>query len=128
MARIAGVTIPDNKRVVIALTYVHGIGRTQSHKILDLLKVNHDTRLKDLSESEVNAIREEISKNFTVEGDLQRIVTGNIKRLREIKSYRGQRHTSNLPVRGQRTKTNARTKRGKRLAVAGAQPKAATKT
>lgn len=128
MARIAGVNIPDNKRAVIALTYVYGIGRTQSEKILDTLKIDHSIRVKDMSEVELTALREHINKEFTVEGDLQRIVAGNLKRLREIKSYRGVRHGQNLPVRGQRTKTNARTKRGKRLAVAGAQPKAATKT
>lgn len=128
MARIAGVNIPDNKRVVIALTYVYGIGRTQSEKILAQLKIDQSLRVKDMSEAELTAIREYINKEYTVEGDLQRVVAGNMKRLREIKSYRGVRHAQNLPVRGQRTKTNARTKRGKRLAVAGAQPKAATKT
>lgn len=128
MARIAGVNIPDHKRAVIALTYVFGIGRTQSEKILKTLKIDESLRVKDMSETELTAIRDHIKNEYTVEGDLQRIVAGNMKRLREIKSYRGVRHAQNLPVRGQRTKTNARTKRGKRLAVAGAQPKAATKT
>lgn len=128
MARIAGVNVPDNKRAVIALTYIYGIGNTQSRQILKDLKIEESVRVKDMSESELTAIREHINKEYTVEGDLQRIVAGNLKRLREIKSYRGVRHVQNLPVRGQRTKTNARTKRGKRVAVAGAQPKAATKT
>lgn len=128
MARIAGVSIPTDKRVVIALTYVHGIGNTTSKKILDDTNVDPSTRVKDLTEGELTAIRDEISSNYTVEGELQRIVRTNIKRLKEIDSYRGERHKKNLPVRGQRTKTNARTKRGKKVAVAGAQPKAATKT
>ncbi len=128
MARIAGVNIPDNKRAVIALTYIYGIGRTQSEAILSELKLDEKTRVKDMAEAEVNAIRDYLNQNYTVEGDLQRIVVGNLKRLKDIKSYRGVRHAMNLPVRGQRTKTNARTKRGKKVAVSGAQPKAATKT
>jgi len=128
MARIAGVTIPVEKRVVIALTYVHGVGRASSEKILDSLKIDHSVRVKDMTESELNRIRDYISENHLVEGELQRVVTGNIKRLKEIGSYRGIRHKNNLPARGQRTRTNGRTKRGKRVAVGGAQPKAATKT
>jgi small subunit ribosomal protein S13 len=128
MARIAGITIPTDKRVVIALTYVHGIGNTTAKQLLKDTNVDESTRVKDLTEAELTAIREEISKNYTVEGELQRIVRANIKRLKEIGSYRGERHQKNLPVRGQRTKTNARTKRGKKMAVSGAQPKAATKT
>ena len=128
MARIAGVTIPTDKRVVIALTYVHGIGNTTAKQLVRDIGVDPDTRVKDLTEGELTTIREEISKNYTVEGELQRIVRANIKRLKEIGSYRGERHKKNLPVRGQRTKTNARTKRGRKMAVAGAQPKAATKT
>jgi small subunit ribosomal protein S13 len=128
MARIAGVNVPDKKRAVIALTYIYGVGRTQSEKILAELKIDESQRVKDMSEGELNSIRDYINQNYTVEGDLQRIVSGNLKRLRDIKSYRGGRHAANLPARGQRTKTNARTKRGRKVAVSGAQPKAATKT
>lgn len=128
MARIAGITVPVEKRVVVALTYVHGIGRSTSENILDKLKIDHSTRVKDMSEDDLNKIRDYINDNHTVEGDLQRVVGGNITRLKEIGSYRGLRHKSNLPSRGQRTRTNGRTKRGKRIAVGGSQPKAATKT
>jgi len=128
MARIAGITIPVEKRVVIALTYVHGIGSTTSAKILDELGFDHSVRVKDMTEDELNKIRDYINNNMTVEGDLQRVVGGNITRLKEIGSYRGLRHKNGLPARGQRTRTNGRTKRGKRVAVGGAQPKAATKT
>ena len=112
MARIAGVTLPNNKRVVIALTYVYGIGDHQSKKIIRETGVNPDTRVKDLSESEVGKIRDLIEKNMKVEGELRREVLSGIKRLKEIGSYRGMRHGRNLPVRGQRTKTNSRTVRG----------------
>ena len=128
MARIAGVEIPSNKRVVIALTYVHGIGRTTSEKILEKLNINKATRVKDMTEAELASIREEINSSYTVEGELHRIVRANVKRLKDIGSYRGERHKKNLPVKGQRTRTNARTKRGRKMAVSGAQPKAATKT
>lgn len=128
MARIGGTTIPTQKRVVIALTYVHGIGRTTSEKILNKLNIDHSVRVKDLNETELNKIRDEISASHLVEGELQRVVRTNIKRLRDIGTYRGERHKKNLPARGQRTRTNARTKRGRKVAVAGAQPKAATKT
>lgn len=128
MARIGGVTIPTNKRVVVALTYVHGVGRTTSEKILDTCKVDHSTRVKDLTEAELGKIRDELGANYTVEAELQRVVRANIKRLRDINSYRGERHRRNLPVRGQRTKTNARTKRGKRIAVGGTSLKAPSKT
>lgn len=128
MARIANVEVPNNKRVVIALTYIHGIGRTSSQKILSDLGIKEEVRVKDLTEGELTKIRDEINANYTVEGELQRIVRANIKRLKEIGSYRGDRHKKNLPSRGQRTRTNARTKRGKRIAVGGAQPKAASKT
>jgi small subunit ribosomal protein S13 len=128
MARIAGVSIPTEKRIVIALTYVHGVGRVTSKKVLEAAGVSEDTRVKDLTESELKKIREYISDNVVVEGELQRRVRTNVKRLRDIGSYRGLRHTKNLPVRGQRTRTNARTKRGRRMAVAGAQPKEASKT
>jgi len=128
MARIAGVTVPVEKRVVISLTYVHGIGLTTSQKILSELKINESLRVKDMTEVDLNKIREFINENYTVEGELQRQVGTNIGRLKEIGTYRGLRHKSNLPARGQRTRTNARTKRGKKVAIGGAQPKAATKT
>ena len=119
MARIEGVDLPRNKRVEVGLTYLFGIGPTRVQKILAQTKVNPDTRIKDLSEAEVSAIREVISKNFKVEGDLRREVQMNIKRLIEIGSYRGLRHRRNLPVHGQRTKTNARTRKGTKKTVAG---------
>ena len=119
MARIEGVDLPRNKRVEVGLTYLFGIGPTRAQKILAQTKINPDTRVKDLSEAEVSAIREVISKNFKVEGDLRREVQMNIKRLIEIGSYRGLRHRRNLPVRGQRTKTNARTRKGTKKTVAG---------
>ena len=112
MARIAGVDIPNNKRVEIALTYIYGIGRTSAKKILEETGINPDTRVKDLTEEEIGKIRDAIDANFTVEGDLRREVALNIKRLVEIGSYRGIRHRRGLPVRGQRTKTNARTRKG----------------
>jgi small subunit ribosomal protein S13 len=119
MARIAGVDIPRDKRVEIALTYIFGIGQTTSKKILAATRVSPDTRTKDLSEDEVARLREFIDRNFKVEGDLRREVDMNIKRLIEINCYRGIRHRRNLPVRGQRTRTNARTRRGVRKTVAG---------
>ena len=119
MARIAGVDIPREKRVEIGLTYVYGIGRTSSNKILAEAGINPDTRVKDLTEDEVIKIREIIDKNYKVEGDLRRDTALNIKRLMEIGCYRGLRHRKNLPVRGQRTKTNARTRKGPRKLVAG---------
>jgi small subunit ribosomal protein S13 len=128
MARIAGVTIPTEKQIQISLTYVYGIGPTTSNKILDALDIEPTIRVKDLSEVDLRKIREYISDKYTVEGELQRVVSNNIKRLKEINSYRGERHKKRLPARGQRTRTNGRTKRGKRVAVGGAQPKAATKT
>ncbi len=118
MARIAGVDIPREKRVEIGLTYVYGIGRTSSNKILAKAGVNPDTRVKDLTEDEVIKIREIIDKEYKVEGDLRRETALNIKRLMEIGCYRGLRHRKNLPVRGQRTKTNARTRKGPRKLVA----------
>lgn len=117
--RIAGVNIPNEKRVEIALTYIHGIGRTRSSKVLSEAKVNADTRVKDLKEEEVNRLREIIEKKYTVEGDLRREVQSNIKRLREIGCYRGLRHGKHLPVRGQRTKTNSRTVRGNKRVTMG---------
>jgi small subunit ribosomal protein S13 len=128
MARIAGVNIPEAKRVEVALTYIYGIGATTSQKILTQLKVDANTRVKDLSEADVAKIREYIDKNLQVEGDLQRQVSLNIKRLKEINAYRGLRHKANLPVHGQRTKTNARTKRGKKVTMGSGRKKAAAKT
>jgi small subunit ribosomal protein S13 len=118
MARIAGVDLPRDKRVEIALTYIYGIGKTTSQKVLDSIDVNRDTRVRDLTEDEVSRIREAIDKNLKVEGDLRREIALNIKRLIEIGSYRGIRHRRGLPVRGQRTKTNARTRKGPRRTVA----------
>lgn len=117
MARIAGINLPNEKRIEIALTYIYGIGLSLSQKILTELKIEPNTRMKDASEEDLEKIRQYISKNFRVEGDLRSELSQNIKRLREIASYRGSRHTHNLPVRGQRTKTNARTKRGKKVTV-----------
>ena len=119
MARIEGVDLPRNKRVEVGLTYLYGIGPTRAQKILAGTKVNPDTRVKDLSEADVAAIREFISKNYKVEGDLRREVQMSIKRLIEIGSYRGMRHRRNLPVRGQRSRTNARTRKGTKKTVAG---------
>ena len=119
MARIAGVDLPREKRVEIGLTYIFGIGRTKSNEILTKTGVNPDTRVKDLTEEEVIKIREVIDKEYKVEGDLRREQALNIKRLMEINCYRGIRHKRNLPVRGQRTKTNARTRKGPRKLVAG---------
>jgi small subunit ribosomal protein S13 len=119
MARIAGVDLPREKRVEIGLTYIFGIGRTKSNEILAKSGVNPDTRVKDLTEEEVIKIREVIDKEYKVEGDLRREQALNIKRLMEINCYRGTRHKKNLPVRGQRTKTNARTRKGPRKLVAG---------
>ena len=119
MARIEGVDLPRNKRVEVGLTYLYGIGPTRARNILAQTKVNPDTRVKDLSEADVQVMREFISKNYKVEGDLRREVQMNIKRLIEIGSFRGLRHRRNLPVRGQRTKTNARTRKGGKKTVAG---------
>ena len=128
MARISGVNIPDAKRVEIALTYIYGVGLVTSQKILAAAGVNVDTRVKDLTEAETSKIREVIDKHYRVEGDLQREVSQNIKRLKEINSYRGLRHKANLPVHGQRTKTNARTKRGKKITMGSGRKKSAAKT
>lgn len=119
MARIAGVDIPRDKRVEVALTYIYGIGLTTSRRILAQTGVNPDTRVKDLTEDEVSRLREVIDRQYKVEGDLRKEVTLNIKRLMEIGCYRGVRHRRGLPVRGQRTRTNARTRRGPRKTVAG---------
>jgi small subunit ribosomal protein S13 len=127
MARIEGVDLPRNKRVEVGLTYLFGVGPTRARAILSATKVSPDTRIKDLTEAEVSSIREYISKNYKVEGDLRREVQLNIKRLIEIGSYRGLRHRRNLPVRGQRTKTNSRTRKGTKKTVAGRGRRRATK-
>ena len=119
MARIAGVNIPTNKRVVIALTYIHGIGRTKAREITEKLKIASERRVQDLSDSEVLQIRETIDADHQVEGDLRRETAMNIKRLMDLACYRGLRHRKGLPVRGQRTHTNARTRKGKSKAIAG---------
>ncbi len=119
MARIEGVDLPRNKRVEIGLTYIYGIGRTRSQQILAATGVGKDTRVKDLTEAEVAALRDYIGSHFRVEGDLRREVQLNIKRLQEIGTYRGLRHRRTLPVRGQRTRTNARTRRGPKKTVPG---------
>ena len=119
MARIAGVNIPTNKRVEVALTYIHGIGRTTAQKITKELGIAPEKRVQDLTDQEVLHIREAIDKDFTVEGDLRRDTAMNIKRLMDLACYRGLRHRRGLPVRGQRTHTNARTRKGKPKAIAG---------
>ena len=128
MARISGVTIPSEKQVYIALTYVHGIGVKSSYDILAVAKVDPTTRVKNLTDAEIGRIQDTINNSYEVEGELQRKVVANIKRLKEIKSYRGMRHSQNLPSRGQRTKTNARTRRGKKTTVGGTAKKVASKT
>ena len=127
MARIAGVDIPREKRVEISLCYIYGIGLTTSRKILARTRINPDTRVRDLTEEEVNRLREVIDREHKVEGDLRREVDMNIKRLIEIGCYRGMRHRRNLPLRGQRTRTNARTRRGPKRTVAGKKKASAKK-
>ena len=117
MARIAGVDIPREKRVIISLTYIHGIGPSSATKVIAAANVSPDTRVRDLTEEEVNRLREVVDRQFKVEGDLRREVSLNVKRLMEIGSYRGLRHRRNLPARGQRTKTNARQRRGSKKTV-----------
>src|SRR5690606_12666178 len=119
MARIAGIDLPRTKRIEVALTYIYGIGPTRANQILSATKVDPDVRVKDLTETDVNALREYISKNLMVEGDLRREVQMNIKRLIEIGCYRGLRHRRNLPVHGQRTRTNSRTRKGPKKTVPG---------
>ena len=128
MARIAGTNIPSEKRLEISLTYIYGIGLNTSQKMLKNLNIDGNQRVKNVPESELTKIREYIDKNITVEADLSRVVTGNIKRLKEIKAYRGLRHSAGLPSRGQRTKTNARTKRGKKVTMGSGKKKSAAKT
>ena len=118
MARIAGIDLPREKRIEIGLTYIYGIGRTSAKKILEMAQINPDIRVKDLTEDQESALREVIDKHFTIEGDLRREVALNIKRLTEIGCYRGMRHRRGLPVRGQRTKTNARTRKGPKRTIA----------
>ena len=127
MARIANVVIPDAKQIQISLTYIYGIGPVHAKNILDSTKIDPTTRVKDLTEADLKKLRDEVDSNYMVEGDL-RVVSGNVKRLKDIGSYRGIRHKNSLPSRGQRTRTNGRTRRGKRVAIGGSQPKAATKT
>jgi small subunit ribosomal protein S13 len=119
MARIAGVDLPRDKRVEIGLTYVYGIGRSRSNQMLDALDIDYNTKVRDLSDGEVLSIRQFIDSNYKIEGDLRREVAQNIKRKIEIGCYQGLRHRRGLPVRGQRTHTNARTRKGKRVAIAG---------
>lgn len=128
MARIAGITVPTEKQVQISLTYIYGIGPAFAKQILEAAKVEPTTRVKDLTEAELTRIRDEITANYTVEGELQRVVGANIKRLKEINSYRGLRHKAGLPAHGQRTRTNARTRRGKKSTVGGTKKKAPSKT
>lgn len=127
-ARISGVTIPADKQIWVALTYVYGIGPKTADDIVDAAKVDRTVRTKDLTDAEIARIQDYINEHLTVEGELQRIVGGNIKRLKDIKAYRGLRHAANLPSRGQRTKTNARTRRGRKVTVGGTAKKVASKT
>lgn len=128
MARISGVTIPAEKQIQISLTYVYGVGPKTAETVLAAAKVDPTVRTKDLTDAEVARIQDYINEHYTVEGELQRVVSGNIKRLKDINSYRGSRHKASLPSRGQRTKTNARTRRGKKVTVGGTAKKVASKT
>lgn len=128
MVRIAGVNIPEEKRVLVALTYIKGIGASSSKKILAQAEIQESTRVKSLNDQEIEKIRQIIEGGYKTEGDLRVETTNNIKRLKNINSYRGLRHLRNLPVRGQRTKTNARTKRGKKVTVGSGRKKTAEKT
>lgn len=128
MARISGVVIPNDKQVDVALTYVYGIGSKTSTDILTAAKVDPTVRVKNLTDAEISRIQDIINETYTVEGELQRVVNGNIKRLKDINAYRGLRHKASLPSRGQRTKTNARTRRGKKVTVGGTAKKVASKT
>jgi small subunit ribosomal protein S13 len=128
MARISGVTVPAEKQVWVSLTYVYGLGPKSAKDILTRANVEFTTRVKDLTDAEIGRIQEVINADYLVEGELQRIVSGNIKRLKDIKAYRGLRHAANLPSKGQRTKTNARTRRGKKTTVGGTAKKVASKT
>ena len=127
MPRIAGVDLPANKRVEIALTYIYGIGRSTAKNIREQAQIDSETKMRDLTEDEASRLREIIDRDYTIEGDKRREVAANIQRLIEIGTYRGQRHRRGLPVRGQRTRTNARTRKGKRKTVAGKRKAAAKK-
>ncbi|HAR54937.1 TPA: 30S ribosomal protein S13 [Patescibacteria group bacterium] len=128
MVRILGIQLPGGKRAEVALAYLYGVGLTRSREILAATKIDPNKRTDAMTEEEANRIREFIEKNYTVEGDLRREISTNIKRLKDINSYRGDRHKKNLPVRGQTTKTNARTKRGKRVTVGSGRKKSSDKT
>lgn len=128
MARISGVTIPNEKQILFAIRYVYGIGKKSSVEIIEKAGVDPKVRVKDLTDQEISRIQDVINERYIVEGELQRVVTTNIKRLKDIKAYRGVRHSQNLPSRGQRTKTNARTRRGKKVTVGGTAKKAVSKT
>ncbi|MCY3570101.1 MAG: 30S ribosomal protein S13 [Chloroflexi bacterium] len=119
MARISGVDVPDNKKAPFALRYIYGIGATRAKEIVDKANIDPDQRIRDLSDAELARIREIVDRDYLVEGDLRRVVRGNVQRLIDINCYRGQRHRRNLPMRGQRTRTNARTRRGTKKTVAG---------
>lgn len=126
MARISGVDLPNDKRIDFALTYIYGVGLSLAQKIIDICKIDPATRIKNLTEEETNRLQREVEK-YMVEGDLRREIQSNIKRLQEISSYRGIRHSKNLPVRGQRTRVNARTKRGKRITIGTVRKEVATR-
>lgn len=128
MIRILGIQLPAKKRIEVALTYLYGVGPTRSKEVLKIARIDINKRTDDMTEEEANRIREIIEKNYVVEGDLRREISTNIKRLKDISSYRGDRHKKNLPVRGQTTKTNARTKRGKRVTVGSGRKKSSDKT
>lgn len=128
MARISGITIPNDKQILFSLQYVYGIGHKTAEDILKEAKVEPTIRVKNLTDDEVSRIQDTINASLTVEGELHRVVTANIKRLKDIKAYRGTRHSMNLPSRGQRTRTNARTRRGKKVTVGGTAKKAVSKT
>ena len=128
MPRISGVNIRNDKQIWVALTYIYGIGPKISYEILSKAKIQPTVRAKDLTEQQLSTVQNVIAGDYVVEGELQRIVSGNIKRLKDIKAYRGLRHSANLPTRGQRTRTNARTRRGKKVTVSGTAKKVASKT
>lgn len=128
MARISGVTIPNEKQIHIALTYVYGIGPKFASDIIAKAKIDPTVRVKNMTDDEISRLQDVINDKYTVEGELQRVVVGNIKRLKDINAYRGLRHKANLPSRGQRTKTNGRTRRGKKVTVGGTAKKVAAKT
>jgi small subunit ribosomal protein S13 len=128
MARISGVTLPNEKQIHVALTYVYGIGPKHAQTIITDAKIDPTVRVKNMTDAEIGRIQEVINANYMVEGELQRVVVGNIKRLKDINAYRGLRHKANLPSRGQRTKTNGRTRRGKKVTVGGTAKKVAAKT